>query len=109
MRIRAVQEILWSFGKKRGAAVFLGFGVVSAQSQGFQTYSFAEASPKPKNARSERPQYFLNRSKAVSPFPVCHRNPRSLQLIPPLLCALGGTGGRPGQMKLSAHELDITF
>jgi hypothetical protein len=27
-------------------AFFLGFGFVSAQSQGFQTCSFAEASPK---------------------------------------------------------------
>jgi hypothetical protein len=32
--------------EKEGEAVFLGFGVVSAQSQGFQTCSFAEASPK---------------------------------------------------------------
>jgi hypothetical protein len=32
--------------KKEWEAVFLGFGVVSAQSQGFQTCSFAEASPK---------------------------------------------------------------
>jgi hypothetical protein len=37
-------------------------GIVSAQSQGYATCSFAKASPKPKNPRSERPQHFLNRS-----------------------------------------------
>ncbi|HEY4415396.1 MAG TPA: hypothetical protein VGO57_06865, partial [Verrucomicrobiae bacterium] len=63
---RAVQEILWPVGKKRTAAVFLGFGVVSAPSQDLQTCSFAKASPKPKNPRSERPQYFLNRSNDPS-------------------------------------------
>ena len=46
-------------------AVFLSFGFVSAQSQGFQTYSFAEASPKPKNPRSKRLQYFLKRSRII--------------------------------------------
>jgi hypothetical protein len=61
--LRAVQEIQWSFGKKRRGAVFMGVGVVSARSQGWQTCSFAEASPKPQNPRSEQPQYFLNRSK----------------------------------------------
>jgi hypothetical protein len=44
-------------------AVFLSFGFVSAQSQGFQTCSFAKASPKRKNPRSEQPQYFFKRSK----------------------------------------------
>jgi hypothetical protein len=34
-------------------AVFLVFGVVSAQLQGFSTCSFAEALPKTKNPRSE--------------------------------------------------------
>jgi hypothetical protein len=40
-------------------AVFLVFGVVSAQLQGFQTCSFAEASPKTKNPRSEMATVFL--------------------------------------------------
>jgi len=48
-------------------AVFLGFGFVSAQSKGFQTCSFAKASPKPKNPRSEWPQFFLNRSRQHTP------------------------------------------
>jgi hypothetical protein len=34
------------------------------------------------------------RIKAVSPLSLCHRNPRSLQLIPPLLCALGGSAAK---------------
>jgi len=34
-----------------GTVIFLAFGFVSAQSQGFQTCSFAEASPKAKNPR----------------------------------------------------------
>jgi hypothetical protein len=40
----------------------LPFGFVSAQSQGFQTFSFAKASPKGKTPGSERLQFFLNRS-----------------------------------------------
>jgi hypothetical protein len=43
--------------------VFLGFGFVSAQLKGFQTCAFAKASPKPKNPRSQWPQFFLKRSK----------------------------------------------
>jgi hypothetical protein len=39
--------------KNVGKAVFLIFGFVSAQLQGFSTCSFAEASPKTKNPRSE--------------------------------------------------------
>ena len=50
-------------GRGRWRAVLLGFGVVSAPSQGFQTCSVAEALPKPKNPRSERPHNFLKRSK----------------------------------------------
>jgi hypothetical protein len=44
-------------------AVFLVFGFVSAQSQGFQTCSFAEASPKPKNPRCTPPHLFCQCSK----------------------------------------------
>jgi len=40
-------------------AVFLVFGVVSAQLQGFQTWAFAEASPKTKNPRSEMATVFF--------------------------------------------------
>jgi hypothetical protein len=47
---------------EESGTVFLGFGFVSAQLQGFQTCAFAEASPKPKNPRSKWPQYFLKRS-----------------------------------------------
>jgi len=47
-------------------AVFLGFDFVSAQSQGcWRTCSFAKASPKPKNPRSKRLQYFFKRSSSL--------------------------------------------
>jgi hypothetical protein len=56
-------EILWT-------AVFLAFGGVSAQLQGNDvTCAFAEALPKAKNPRSERPHYFLKRSR--NPIPIC--------------------------------------
>jgi hypothetical protein len=44
---------------RRGEAVFLGFGVVSAQSQGFQTCSFAEASPKRQKSSLRTATLFL--------------------------------------------------
>jgi hypothetical protein len=40
-------------------AVFLIFGFVSAQLQGFSTCAFAEASPKIKNPRSESATVFF--------------------------------------------------
>jgi hypothetical protein len=46
----------------------LPFGFVSAQSQGFQTCSFAKASPKGKIPDSEWLQFFLNRSSRVHQF-----------------------------------------
>jgi hypothetical protein len=48
-------------GEKKGA-VFLSFGIVSAQSQGSLTCSFAKASPKLKNPRSAWLQFFFKRS-----------------------------------------------
>jgi hypothetical protein len=39
-------------------AVFLDLGLVSAQLQGFQTFAFAEASPKSKNPRSPLLHHF---------------------------------------------------
>jgi len=38
--------------REKRESVFLSFGVVSAQLQGFQTCAFAKASPKLKNPRS---------------------------------------------------------
>jgi hypothetical protein len=51
-------------GEWRMKQGLLTFGFVSAQSQGFQTCSFAKASPKVKIPGSGWLQYFLNRSRA---------------------------------------------
>jgi hypothetical protein len=45
------------------AAVFLVFGFVSAQLQGFQTCAFAKTSPKTKNPRSATLHHFCQCSK----------------------------------------------
>jgi hypothetical protein len=52
---------------EREEAVFSSFGFVSAQLQGFQTCSFAKASPKLKNPRSAWLQFFFKRSKPEKP------------------------------------------
>src|SRR5580704_2154942 len=53
--------------KKKWQAVFLVFGVVSAQSQGFQHAPSPKPRQKTKNPRSERPHYFLKRSNKSNP------------------------------------------
>jgi hypothetical protein len=60
---RAFQEILWPFGlieeAKRSFWVLASFWL---SYRPLRACSFAKASPKPKNPRSDRPHYFLKRS-----------------------------------------------
>jgi len=58
-RIERFKKYCSHSAKGIGRAVFLVFGVVSAQLQGFSTCSFAEASPKTKNPRSEMATVFF--------------------------------------------------
>ena len=64
VKIGAVQETPWPFGlagqRERSFLVLASFQL-SHRSLG--TCSFAKASPEPKNPRSERPRYFLKRSR----------------------------------------------
>jgi hypothetical protein len=66
----------------------LPFGFVSAQSQGFQTCSFAKASPKGKIPDSEWLQFFLNRSKFQAPI-TKHQRKSKLQAPKPPRASFG--------------------
>jgi len=55
-----------------------------------QTCAFAEASPKPKNPRPERPPYFLKRSKQVK---IARKQAAAGNIIPKYFKAVGLTIG----------------
>ena len=67
VKIGAVQEIPQPFGLAGGSErPFLVLASFQLSYRSLRTCSFAEASPKPKNPRSEWPRYFLKRSSHKS-------------------------------------------
>ncbi|MDE3099752.1 MAG: hypothetical protein KGJ88_09785 [Verrucomicrobiota bacterium] len=82
-------------GRKGWEGVFLGFGVVSAQSQGFQTCSLAEALPKHQKSPLRTATLFFKtlwRGKAVSQPP---QSKTTSDLRAAIVRASGSVYGQP--------------